>query len=543
MLDTRVLKSAGRRSKVKALVIYFLLTICGGLIGLAVAVEPLLAAPAILALLLLPLALRKPHLVVLTIAVYTPFEDFILRWVPVRVAEVLRLAPEAVLILLLCVLILRNLSQGLSWKKTPLDLPVLCFLALSAGSAVVNEVPAIVWVLGIREFTRYVILYYVVVNARLSDQFTRTMIKVLFAMVLLEAGIGLLQSLLGVPFTSLFVPRAVTVGGAEIRPGFTQILSRRTRIFGTLGRYGRLGFFLAIFLLLAGGFFLSLRSRLGTRSKLGLAAFSLVAFAALALSFSRTSWLALYAGVLVLLLLSGRIKALLLAGLIPIATTLVLISSVTLETWKVARTEEASLAERYVATFSTGYLEALLEHGRMFILTEVSPVVLRDFPWLGLGPGTIGSAATGGGTSSTGFLPDYSHEDQLGIYDLGIRRLHDVGWVAILAQVGVLGLLAFLWIVAQLGITAFHCYRKSTDHFVRGFSLGYLAMLAAIILGNFAMFVLSFRAISMYMWLFGGMLTTYWIRLKARDTCPVASPPGGDQERPNSSLPVTVVGS
>nr|NIN65038.1 hypothetical protein [Anaerolineae bacterium]NIN95257.1 hypothetical protein [Anaerolineae bacterium]NIQ78222.1 hypothetical protein [Anaerolineae bacterium] len=416
------------------------------------------------------------------------------------------------------------LGQGLLWKRTPLDLPVLCFLAVSAGSALVNDVPAIVWILGIREFTRYVILYYVVVHANLSEQFTRTLIKVLLAMALLEAGIGLLQSLLGVPFTSLFVPRAVTVGGAEIRSGFTQILSRRTRIFGTLGRYGRLGFFSAIFLLLAGGLYLSLRYRLKNLSKLAFAAFFSVVSAAVVLSYSRTSWFALYAGILVLLLLSRKIKVLLVATFVPLVATVILLSSVQLETWTVARTEEAGLAQRYIATFSSGYLEALLEHGRLFILTEVTPVIVRDFPWLGLGPGTIGSAATGGGTSSTGFLPEYSHEDQLDIYEPGIRRLHDVGWVAILAQVGILGVLAFLWIVAQLGMTAFYCYRKSMDRFVRGFSLGYLAMLAAIVLANFAMFVLSFRAISMYMWLFGGVLTLYWLRIKNGAAGAIASP-------------------
>ena len=472
----------------------------------------MLATPAILGVLLLPLAARKPHLVVLTIATYTPFEDFILKWLPAQHAELLRLAPEAILILLLGLLVLRNVGEGILWRRTPLDLPVLCFLALSAASALVNDVPAVVWILGIREFTRYVILYYVVVNARFTQRFTRTMVMILLAMALLQAIIGVMQSVLGVSFTSLFVPRAVSLGGAEIRPGFTQILSRRTRVFGTLGRYGRLGFFLVIFLLIAGGFYLSLRSRLGLRSKLGLLFFVALSCSALALSYSRTSWFALYIGIMALLLFSGRIKALLVAGLLPVMATLVLVSLMQLDSWTVARSEEANLTERYVATFSAGYLDALMEHGRIFILTEVSPVLLRDYPWLGLGPGTIGSIATGAGTSSAGFMPDYSHEDQLDITDPAIQRLHDVGWVAILAQVGLLGLLAYIWILAQLGIVAFYCLKKSNDQFDRGFALGYLALLAAVVLGNFAMFVLSFRAISMYIWLFGGLLTTCYQR-------------------------------
>jgi hypothetical protein len=495
---------------------YVVLGLLGGGIGVAIGIEPMLAAPAILGLLLLPLAARKPHLVVLTIAAYTPFEDFFLNWLPVQLAELLRLAPEAILVVLLGLLLLRNLGEGILWRRTPLDLPVLCFLAFSAASALVNDVPAVVWILGIREFARYVILYYVVVNSRLTQRFTRTMVMVLLAMVVLEAVIGVMQSVLGVSFTSLFVPRAVSLGGAEIRPGFTQILSPRTRVFGTLGRYGRLGFFLAIFLLIAGGLYLALRSRLRVRSKLGFLFFFTLSCAALALSFSRTSWFALYAGIMALLLFSGRIKALLVAGLVPLTATVVLVSLVQLESWTVARTEEASLTDRYVATFSSGYLDALMEHGRVFILTEVTPVLLRDYPWLGLGPGTMGSIATGAGTSSAGYMSDYSHEDQLAINDPAIQRLHDVGWVAMLAQVGLLGLLAYFWIIVQLGIVAFYCLRRSTDGYVRGFSLGYLALLAAVVLGNFAMFVLSFRAISMYVWLLGGLSTTYYLRLQAK---------------------------
>jgi len=512
----------------EALLIGLSLISFGALIGLGAAIEPLLAVPVVMAFLLLPLGARKPHLVVLTIAAYTPFEEFILKWVPGRLGEVLRLGPEAVLILVLGLLILRNLREGVLWRKTPLDLPVLLFLAFSAASALANEVPIVVWILGIREFTRYLILYYVVVNVEFSDKFTRILIKVLFAMVVLEAGIGLMQSLLGPQFASIFVPRAVTLGGAEIRSGFSQMLSGGTRVFGTLGRYGRLGFFLAIFLLLACGFYLSLRSRLSTLSKLVFVAFCSITLGALALSFSRTSWLVLLAGIVVLLLVSGRTKALLLVGLVPILATVVLVSFTQLETWTKSKAETATLVERYVGTFTRGYLDALSRHGRIFILTEVSPVVLRDFTWLGLGPGTIGSIATGGGTGSSGFLPQYSHEEQLGIYDRGIKRLHDVGWVAILAQVGVLGLLAFFWIFVQLGAMALYCYSRSADHFVRGFSLGYLALLVAIILGNLAMFVLSFRAISMYMWLFGGMMTTYYIRPTGRAVSCIAAPPSLD---------------
>jgi hypothetical protein len=107
----------------------------------------------------------------------------------------------------------------------------------------------------------------------------------------------------------------------------------------------------------------------------------------------------------------------------------------------------------------------------------------------------------------------------------------------------VLGLAAYLWIIVELVRTSLYCLRRCDDRFVKGLSLGYLAFVTAIIVGNFSTFVLSLRAVSMYLWLFGGIVTTYWIRLRAGDMYSLASPLRGDHEGLDSSSRLTVVGS
>lgn len=541
------MNALGKTRPIERLLVWGCLVACGFLIGLTAAVEPAVALFVVLGLLTLPWTIRNIHLVVLLIAIYTPFEEFILKWMPTSLASALRFAPEALILLLLMCLLLQNMGRGIPWKKTPIDLPVVLFLLLSAFSAAAGDVPIPVWILGIREFARYIILYYLIVNAELTDRFAKLLTVALLVAATAEASIGLLQAVLGNRFSLFLAPQEVTVGSVVVRQGFTQILSGGTRIFGTLGRYNRFGFFLALFCLLGLGLYLALRSRLGSRKTLAFVAFASLMGAAMVLSFSRTSWLALYVGGLVALLASGRKRILFLALVIPLLAAVLMLSSVALEDWSVARTEEASVAERFTATFSPEYMSVLLTRGRLFILAKVSPIVLRDYTWLGLGPGTIGSMATGGGTSSPGLFPDYSHEDWLDVTDVGrtasLRFLHDVGWVAILAQVGVLGLAAYLWIIAQLVRTAFYSFRRSDDLFVQGLSLGFLACVAAIMVGNFSSFVLSLRAVSMYLWLFGGIVTTYWIRLRAGDTYSVASPLRGDHEGLDSSSRLTVVGS
>jgi len=506
----------GGRGYVRSGVLWLCLLVCGLLVGLCAAIEPALAAVAVLGLLVFPVAMRYIHIVILLLAVYTPFEEFLLKWMPVSIAAGLRFAPEALLVVLLMVLLFRNLGRGVWWKKTPIDLPLLLFLVFSVLSALAYDVPAAVWLLGIREFARYILLYYLVVNTGLTERMMKFLTVALLAAAALEAGIGLMQLALGNRFSLLLVPRDVVVGGVLVREGFTQVLGGSGRIFGTLGRYSRFGFFLALFCLLAAGFYVALRDHWTQAHKLSFFAFGAVVAPAMILSFSRTSWFALYAGGIVLLVLARWKKMLLLAIIVPVLATALLLSWIALEDWQAAYAEEASLSQRFASTFSPEFWDVLFTRGRLFIITRVSPIILREYTWLGLGPGTIGSIATGGGTNSPGLIPEYSHEDWLDVSQVGrassLRFMHDVGWVSILAQVGLLGLGAYLWILAELARTALRCYRASADPFVRGLSIGYIALVAAVIVGNFATFSLTFRAISMYVWLFGAVVATFYLR-------------------------------
>jgi hypothetical protein len=529
-----VIEGRQRADYLRTALVCVCLVSCGLLIGVFAAIEPLLAILVVVALPLIPWAVRNVHVVVLLLAVYTPFEEFILKWLPGSLAAALRFAPEALILLLLAMIVLRNIGHGTWWKKTPLDLPAALFLVFSALSALAYDVPAAVWILGIREFARYVFLYYLVVNAGLTYKMIKVMTGALLAAAALEAAIGLLQVALGNQFSVLLVPRDVVVQGVLVREGFTQILSGGTRIFGTLGRYSRFGLYLCLSGLLASGLYVCLRGKLTRVQEAVFVTFGGLVAAAMVFSFSRTSWFSLYAGGLVVLLLARWKKLLLLALVIPAVVTVLVLSSVVIEDWQFSQAEEATLSERYAATFSPEYLELLFTRGRLFVIGRVSVILLREYTWLGLGPGTMGSIATGGGTNSPGLIPEYSHEEWLDVSDVGytasLKYLHDVGWVAILSQVGLLGIAAYVWMIAELVRTALRLFLKSTDPFLRGLSAGYVALVVAVTLSNFAVFSLSLRAVSMYVWLLGGMLAVHLIRLSNQgpDASAVPEIAGGD---------------
>jgi hypothetical protein len=262
--------------------------------------------------------------------------------------------------------------------------------------------------------------------------------------------------------------------------------------------------------------FVGLKGKHTQAQAVGFLIFGGLVAAAIGLSFSRTSWFALYAGGIVLLLVARWKKLLLLALLLPVVVTMLILSSVVIEDWQTGRAEDVSVTERFAATFSPEYLDVLLTRGRLFIIGRVSPIILREYTWLGMGPGTMGSIATGGGTNSPGLIPEHSHEDWLYVSDVGraasLRFLHDVGWTSILAQVGILGLAAFLWALLELTRLAMRCFTRSEDPFVRGLSAGYVGLMAAVVVGNLAVFSLSLRAVSMYVWLLGGLITTLYVR-------------------------------
>ncbi len=382
------------------------------ILGVAAAGFPYLALATVLGVPLALLALYYADWTLLFIAAYTPFEEFVLKWVPGQLYALLRFAPEALMIAILAALLLRNLKAGRQWRSTPLDLPLLLFLIVSALSALWNDVPAVVWLLGVREYSRYIVVFYIVVHAGFTAHFRRLMVKMLLIAAAIEVSVGLAQAIIGDPLGRLLIPRDVAVVGTVVREGFTQGLSGRTYIFGTTSRYAVLGGFLVSFLLIALGLYdanLSNKRWAPTRRWM-LLLFVAGAGLVLLLTFSRTSWAMFYLGWVVILLLQRRSRALLVTVVLPLVLMAFLLSVIYFfGGMELQAGTEAPLA-RFLETFSEESIFALQRGGRLYTVLVIVPAILRRFPWLGLGPGTIASIATGGGKLAAGLDSQYSPE-------------------------------------------------------------------------------------------------------------------------------------
>ncbi|MEO1621166.1 MAG: hypothetical protein AAFU53_09060, partial [Cyanobacteria bacterium J06632_3] len=63
-----------------------------------------------------------PFWIVFGIALYTPFEEFFLRWLPGLLPTLLRFVPELILYGLLITVCINRIVKGYKLRKTPIDL-------------------------------------------------------------------------------------------------------------------------------------------------------------------------------------------------------------------------------------------------------------------------------------------------------------------------------------------------------------------------------------------------------------------------------------
>ncbi|HLB25233.1 MAG TPA: hypothetical protein VJM83_02770, partial [Nitrospirota bacterium] len=202
------------------------------LAGLAAAYSPLAAlGGAAGAAVFLLFALRAEYFIFF-IALYTPLEEFVLKWLPQQMYAPARYASEALLVALFFTVLLKNFvtRRGL-WKRTPLDLPLLALLLVITLSSVVNEVPAFIAALGMKNLLRYALLFYIVVNSGMDERLAKRLVYALMALAVFESLLGMAQYIGGTPAYEFFKAADVEVGGAEIR----EVTSETGGIFATLG--------------------------------------------------------------------------------------------------------------------------------------------------------------------------------------------------------------------------------------------------------------------------------------------------------------------
>lgn len=437
------------------------------------------------------LFIRHPALFVWAVASYTVFEDTLQRWLP---AETRYISEVAIMFMLVITLVRHTLPTGkVQYRRTPLELPLAIFLVVALASTLVNNVPPVVSLLGLRLWVRYIVLFYLV---SLLDWPVRTQKRLIFgllAVAVIEASLGLAQAVGGQKIAEAFASPDIELGGTVIQSFDPGLIG--AKIFGTLGRYNRFGVYLMLLCLLG----IAVLPALGRlKRRLMLAGLS-VMLLALVLALSRHAWLDFAVGLGIIAIIDRR-KLVLLAILIG-ATVMVIILFVSEAPAQSTNSGQVTPVERLVELFSPKYWQGFtITGGRVYYISVIGPRILAAAPLVGFGPGRFGSQVEFFYPS-----PVYAYLNMPASLNTG--HAVEVQWVALLGQMGLLGLTAFLGMLSRLAQKAYRQVLNSPKgSLARSISLSLLAWTLAMFVSSFVGPNMTMRVSSMYYWLLAGLV-------------------------------------
>ncbi|MFH1225968.1 MAG: O-antigen ligase family protein [bacterium] len=490
-------------SKKQLLIFCSLLAV--GLACLIAYLPPVFILAMLTAIFLLVLAVKKIEYGIIWLAVYTPFEPFLLKFAPAEIYALARYAPEIFLLALAGILLVKLLIKN-NWQlvKTPIDKPLVIFLILTALSMLINLESPYLWLLGLRQILRYVILFYLVIYLKPDKSFAKKLLAMMFIIVALQAVIGLGQAIIGQSADEFLIPtRPAVIGQFDVPDRVDQFWESGQRVFATLGRYDKLGVFLCFFLLLAFAFFY--------RQKKSIWPWFLIIFClpTFILTYSRMSWLGLLLGIIIIgvfikrdkkIIFSLIIFFLILAGYL---TTYVVANNLNLK--RVEDKPQMALAERLLELGSAdAWRWGYRAYGRQYFIVHTITDVVRSYPVFGVGLGRYGS-----GVASA--LKNTEIYDELGL-PFGVLAKDgqiDNNWFSLWGETGTLGVLAWAGVLFWLYVYCFRVYRKTNDDFVKTLTLGYLGAMPVVAGQAFLGPYFEVRTISLYFWLFGGLIVSF----------------------------------
>lgn len=143
---------------------FFLLLIS---IAIAVALAPFLALAAVLGGLAFVFCCSEKRLkyALFALAAYTPFEEFLLKWVPDEIYFYARFAHYGFIGACLMVIVLRRFVEGRPiWIRTPLDVPLALFMLFSVISMLVNDSPPGAFLFSYQPLLRFIVLAFYAVQ-------------------------------------------------------------------------------------------------------------------------------------------------------------------------------------------------------------------------------------------------------------------------------------------------------------------------------------------------------------------------------------------
>ncbi len=473
------------------------------LVGMQFFLSPLALLAIAVSALFLFLTVRRPLGTLTFLAVYLPFEPFLLKFVPDELYVFARFFSEGLVYVLAAIVVWRLLTGRVKFKPTAFDLPFLLFILVLVTGAVVNAVSPEIAVLGARQILRFVILYYVALHIDAPRAYVVKLTRILLVAMALQAAIGLGQAAIGPAADEFLLPEETRTAGEVTFGGVSQFWEAGTRIFATLGRYDKLGNFLAFFLPFSLAFLYQRSKQAASRRSwwwvLGLGG------VALALTYSRASWIALLIAVVYIGIVIKRDRRLLFALTALTALSALYLAVSGLNVRYITEAPGQTLVERFYESFSAArWRGEYYGIGRVYWMVQTPLTVVPASPFFGWGPGQFG----GGAVSALGNTTVY---DKLGLPFgvFGSEGVIDNNWFSLWGETGTLGLAFFVWMLGACLSQARHVWRTHVSPAVRSIALGFGGALLGVCAIAMLSTVFEIRTTAFYLWTYAGFIAAF----------------------------------
>ncbi|MCD7856102.1 MAG: O-antigen ligase family protein [Clostridiales bacterium] len=354
--------------------------------------------------------------------------------------------------------------KGRKYVTSPLNIPILIFLAVMFGCYFVVSPDRTIGFEGMRAVCEYIFWFYLVLKLCDSDEIAKDLCICLFVVLSIMALHGIYQYIVATPMPASWVDH----NEAGVR----------TRVYSILTSPNVLGGLFTLTIPIGVGLFLEETAKV----KKALYGFFLLCMcAALIFTFSRGAWMGFMAAVIVFvlfynprLLLPVIILAVLAAFLVP------------------------EVGNRISYMLSADYIESSMNGGRL--IRWIDGLKVWSYGKLtGVGLGHFGGAVA------------INHGMQYLVADEYMETFYmDNYYLKTMIETGVVGLLAFVFLMYQVFLNSVRAVKLSVEH--KYLKIGIMSGLFGIIVHNLVENIFEVPLMSTEFWIFAAVLMSFWYR-------------------------------
>jgi hypothetical protein len=445
-----------------------------------------------------------PFWIVFGIALYTPFEEFFLRWLPGTVPVVLRFVPEFVLYGLLVWVVGARLVRGYPLRKTPIDWLIAAFFLATAISMVLNGSPLLGSVINLRTIWRYLSVFYIVVNLDISPQNLKRMITGLKVVILIQGIIGSIQYFLPASFNqAFFAPRGFEIGDYK---GDSLAEEGNLKVGATAGTFSDSAV-LSAFLLVGLSLFLSSIYAVSgnlTPNWVDVGGLGTLLFGIFASKKRAALAIALLVPLLVFYVCNRRKTLMTTAwlygsvGLVGAIAIIALGGAVESFSGADDRQKSIDIGTYFLQIFSPDYWQQSNEEARGWFMQTILHGIFSTHSWFGFGPDFE--------HTQKALKETLTSASNMAKLDRDSTVFDDSFWFAFFAYFGVVGTVIYGLILKRLYDAAKWLARVSSEPEFQTLGATFATLVFVTVLYTFVERIFRLRAFSFYFWLLAGLV-------------------------------------